>query len=51
MRLVFFSCCVALLTSCASTKSTAQSDQNSIIRESSEPEIHGEVGAIYGRSL
>jgi len=40
-----------LLSSCAGTKSTAQADPNSILREpDNSPEIHGEVGALYGAS-
>jgi len=40
-----------LLSSCAGTKSTAQTDPNSILREpDNSPEIHGEVGALYGAS-
>jgi len=39
------------LSSCAGTKSTAQADPNSILREpDNSPEIHGEVGAVYGAS-
>ena len=40
-----------LLSSCAGTKSTAQADPNSILREPDNSlEIHGEVGALYGSS-
>jgi len=40
-----------LLSSCAGTKSTAQADPNSILREpDNSPEVHGEVGAVYGSS-
>jgi hypothetical protein len=40
-----------LLSSCAGTKSTAQADPNSILREpDNSPEVHGEVGALYGAS-
>jgi hypothetical protein len=39
----------ALVSGCASDKSTAQSDPNSTIQEApSGREIHGEVGAMYG---
>jgi len=41
----------ALLSGCANTKQTAQTDSNSILRKAdSGPEIHGEVGAMYGAS-
>ncbi len=40
-----------LLSSCANANSTAQADPNSILREpDNSPEVHGEVGALYGAS-
>jgi ABC-type glycerol-3-phosphate transport system substrate-binding protein len=40
-----------LLSGCAGTKSTAKADPNSILREpDNSPEVHGEVGALYGAS-
>jgi hypothetical protein len=40
-----------LFSGCANTKSTAQTDPNSILREpDNSPEVHGEVGALYGAS-
>lgn len=41
--------CFALLPGCANTKQAEQADSKSILRKAdSGPEIHGEVGAMYG---
>jgi len=39
----------ALLSGCANTKQAAQTDSKSILQKAdSGPEIHGEVGMMYG---
>jgi ABC-type glycerol-3-phosphate transport system substrate-binding protein len=50
-RFIILIAALLLLSSCAGTKSTAQADSNSILREpDNSPEIHGEVGTLYGAS-
>jgi hypothetical protein len=40
-----------LFSGCANTKSTAQTETDSILREpENSSEVHGEVGALYGAS-
>jgi hypothetical protein len=41
----------SLLSGCADTKQAAQSDSNSVLRkQESDPEVHGEVGVMYGHT-
>jgi hypothetical protein len=41
----------SLLSSCANTEQTTQSDTDSILRKpESDHEVHGEVGVMYGHS-
>jgi hypothetical protein len=41
----------SLLSSCANTEQTTQSDADSILRKpESDHEVHGEVGVMYGHS-
>jgi hypothetical protein len=42
---------VLLFSGCANTKSTAQTEPDSILHEPENfSEVHGEVGAMYGAS-
>ncbi len=42
---------IAFFAGCQNTKSTTQADEKGILREpESGNKIHGEVGAVYGRS-
>jgi hypothetical protein len=52
-RLVaFWLVAIVVLSSCASTKSTAQTDPNSMLQApQSNYETHGEVSVMYGHSF
>lgn len=41
---------IAFFAGCQSSAPKNQTDQNSMIREPEGPQVHGEVGASYGRS-
>ncbi len=42
---------IAFLAGCENTKPKSQADQNSILKEPDKGRaVHGEVGAMYGRS-
>jgi hypothetical protein len=48
---VIFISAWSLLSGCADTKQAAEPDSNSIFHKSeSDPEVHGEVGAMYGHT-
>jgi len=39
-----------LLSGCAETKQTGQSDSNPVLQQS-DHEVHGEVGVMYGHTM
>jgi hypothetical protein len=45
-------CCATFLSGCASSTSTPQLSDETVIREPSRnSEVHGEVGVMYGSNL
>jgi hypothetical protein len=51
-HLVAFSVVAVILSSCANTKSAAQTDPNSILQQpQSNYQTHGEVSVMYGHSF
>jgi hypothetical protein len=52
LSIVLFFSAASLLSDCTSTsRATAQSDDNPMLQKPDAQEVHGQVSALYGRSV